>query len=66
LPYLYSWIWAVHPSSLIAMRMLSAACGGLKCCFSASPWFLPSDFPLKLHSQPSPRFCSIRTQSRGM
>jgi hypothetical protein len=30
LPYLYSWIWAVHPSSLIAMRMLSAACGGLE------------------------------------
>ncbi len=27
LPYLYSWIWAVHPRSLIAMRYLSAACG---------------------------------------
>lgn len=30
LPYLYSWIWAVHPRSLVAMRMLSAACGGLE------------------------------------
>jgi len=30
LPYLYSWIWAVHPRSLVAMRMLSAVCGGLE------------------------------------
>jgi hypothetical protein len=30
LPYLYSWIWAVHPRSLVAMRILSAACGGLE------------------------------------
>jgi len=30
LPYLYSWIWAVHPRSLVAMRMLSAACGALE------------------------------------
>jgi hypothetical protein len=30
LPYLYSWIWAVHPRSLVAMRMFSAACGGLE------------------------------------
>ncbi|HEV2383050.1 MAG TPA: glycosyltransferase family 39 protein [Terriglobia bacterium] len=29
LPYLYSWIWAVHPRSLVAMRFLSAACGGI-------------------------------------
>ena len=29
LPYLYSWIWAVHPRSLLAMRFLSAACGGI-------------------------------------
>jgi len=29
LPYLYSWIWAVHPRSLVAMRLLSAACGGI-------------------------------------
>jgi hypothetical protein len=29
LPYLYSWIWALHPRSLLAMRFLSAACGGL-------------------------------------
>src|ERR1019366_6776440 len=29
LPYLYSWIWAVHPRSLVAMRMMSAACGTL-------------------------------------
>ena len=30
LPYLYSWIWAVHPRSLVAMRMFSAFCGGLE------------------------------------
>jgi hypothetical protein len=30
LPYLYSWIWTIHPRSLVAMRMLSAACGGLE------------------------------------
>ena len=30
LPYLYSWIWAVHPRSLVAMRMFSAVCGGLE------------------------------------
>lgn len=30
LPYLYSWIWAIHPRSVVAMRMLSAACGGLE------------------------------------
>jgi hypothetical protein len=29
LPYLYSWMWAVHPQSLIAMRLISAACGGI-------------------------------------
>jgi len=29
LPYVYSWIWAVHPRSLVAMRFLSAAFGGL-------------------------------------
>jgi len=29
-PYFYSWIWAVHPRSLVAMRMLSAACGGIE------------------------------------
>ena len=29
LPYLYSWIWAVHPRSLVGMRTFSAACGGL-------------------------------------
>jgi len=29
LPYLYSWIWAIQPRSLLAMRFLSAACGGL-------------------------------------
>jgi hypothetical protein len=28
LPYLYSWVWAVHPRSLVAMRMLSAVFGG--------------------------------------
>ena len=30
LPYVYSWIWALHPRSLVAMRMFSAACGGLE------------------------------------
>src|SRR5256714_11854413 len=29
LPYIYSWVWAVHPRSLLAMRFLSAACGGI-------------------------------------
>ena len=29
LPYLYSWIWAIYPDSLLAMRLLSAACGGI-------------------------------------
>lgn len=27
LPYLYSWIWAIHPQSLVSMRLLSAFCG---------------------------------------
>jgi hypothetical protein len=27
LPYLYSWIWAVRPHSLVAMRLVSAFCG---------------------------------------
>lgn len=27
LPYIYSWVWGVHPRSLISMRFLSAACG---------------------------------------
>jgi Dolichyl-phosphate-mannose-protein mannosyltransferase len=29
LPYLYSWIWPVHPRSLAAMRCFSAACGAI-------------------------------------
>jgi dolichyl-phosphate-mannose-protein mannosyltransferase len=29
LPYIYSWVWAVHPRSLVAMRVFSAACGGI-------------------------------------
>jgi Dolichyl-phosphate-mannose-protein mannosyltransferase len=29
LPYIYSWIWSVHPRSLVAMRFLSAACGAI-------------------------------------
>src|SRR5436190_16981878 len=29
LPYLYSWIWGIHPQSLVAMRTFSAACGAL-------------------------------------
>jgi hypothetical protein len=29
LPYIYSWIWAVHPQSLVSMRLLSVACGGI-------------------------------------
>ena len=28
-PYLYSWIWGLHPRSLVSMRLLSAALGGL-------------------------------------
>jgi hypothetical protein len=28
LPYLYSWVWAIHPRSLVAMRMLSSVFGG--------------------------------------
>ena len=28
LPYLYGWMWAAHPRSLVAMRLISAACGG--------------------------------------
>jgi hypothetical protein len=28
LPYLYSWVWGVHPRSLVAMRLLSAVFGG--------------------------------------
>lgn len=29
LPYVYSWIWAIHPHSLFAMRTLSAAFTGI-------------------------------------
>jgi hypothetical protein len=29
IPYVYSWVWAVHPRSLVAMRFLSAALGAL-------------------------------------
>ena len=29
LPYIYSWIWAIHPRSLVSMRVLSAACGAM-------------------------------------
>ena len=29
MPYLYSWVWAVHPRSLVSMRLLSAGFGGL-------------------------------------
>src|SRR5262249_38976972 len=29
LPYLYSWVWGVHPHSLVSMRLLSAAFGGI-------------------------------------
>ena len=29
LPYLYSWIWGICPRSLLAMRYLSVACGGI-------------------------------------
>jgi hypothetical protein len=28
LPHLYGWVWAIHPGSLIAMRMLSAVFAG--------------------------------------
>jgi len=33
LPYLYSWVWAVHPQSLVSMRLFSVACGGLATFF---------------------------------
>jgi len=29
LPYIYSWIWAVHQRSLLAMRFFSCACGAI-------------------------------------
>lgn len=29
LPYLYSWMCAVHPHSLVAMRLISVACGSV-------------------------------------
>jgi len=29
LPYLYSWMWAVHPRSLVAMRLISVVCGSI-------------------------------------
>jgi hypothetical protein len=29
LPYIYSWVWTVRPHSLVAMRFLSAASGGI-------------------------------------
>lgn len=43
LPYLYSWIWAVHPRSLVAMRFLSAACGAFRFCCAVCGWFLQND-----------------------
>lgn len=29
LPYIYSWVWAIHPRSLMSMRFLSVACGAI-------------------------------------
>jgi Dolichyl-phosphate-mannose-protein mannosyltransferase len=29
LPYLYGWMWAVHPRSLLAMRLISVGCGSI-------------------------------------
>src|SRR5271166_4320199 len=29
MPYLYGLIWRLHPNSLVAMRFLSATCGGI-------------------------------------
>lgn len=29
LPYIYSWVWRIHPQSIVALRFLSAACGAL-------------------------------------
>ena len=29
MPYLYGYVWRIHPRSLVAMRFLSAACGGI-------------------------------------
>jgi len=46
IPYLYSWIWGVHPRSLIAMRHLSAACGGLAVFFLGVGLLLVKRLPI--------------------
>src|SRR5215471_2854567 len=34
LPYVYSWVWAIRPNSLVAMRILSAVC----CATTTALW----------------------------
>lgn len=48
LPYVYSWIWAVHPRSLVAMRMFSAACGGLQVLLIGLGLILTKRLPTKV------------------
>jgi hypothetical protein len=48
LPYLYSWVYGVRPHSLIAMRQLSALCGGLTVCLWALFLFWKNRFPTEL------------------
>jgi len=48
LPYLYSWIWAVHPRSLVAMRMFSAACGGLEVLLLGLAFIFARRLPTKV------------------
>jgi len=38
-PYAYSWVWSIHPRSLVAMRFLSAGCGSLA-AFLWGSWLL--------------------------
>jgi hypothetical protein len=48
LPYLYSWIYGVRPHSLVAMRQLSALCGGLTVCLWGLFLFWKNRFPTEL------------------
>src|SRR5215813_1526007 len=48
LPYIYSWIWAVHPRSLVAMRMFSAACGGVEVLLIGLGLILAKRLPTKV------------------
>ncbi len=48
LPYLYSWVWGVHPRSLVAMRMFSAASGGLEVLLLGLAFVLVRRLPTKV------------------